>query len=258
MLNPRKNLPKAILFGTLIVIGVYMLANIAYLSVFSVKEIAKSSIIAADTMSQLVGTLGVTFIVATVMISTFGTLNATVLTSPRIFFAMAEDRLFFSALATVHPKFKTPFVSVILSGSLGILYVVAATAMSGSKAFGALTDAFVIGVVPFYALSVGSVFIFRGREKKRVASLETDSTSMADSLVDPVTPGHLETHHHAYSPTVHTPLFPVVPLVFIASTLFLLVNSLLDKDSRNPTIITLAIVAIGTPIYYATIARRKS
>ena len=108
MINPRKNVPKAVLIGTLTVIAVYLLANLAYLSVFTVGEIGKSQIIAADTMSKLVGGWGVTFIVATVVISTFGTLNATVLTSPRIFFAMSEDKLFFEPMARVHPRFKTP------------------------------------------------------------------------------------------------------------------------------------------------------
>lgn len=254
--NPRRNVPRAILFGTLIVIAVYLLANVAYLAVFSVDQIGKSSTIAADAMSSLIGAGGVTFIVATVMISTFGTLNGTILTSPRIFFAMAEDKLFFEPLARVHPKFKTPYVSVILTGILGVIYVLVATAMSGNKAFGTLTDAFVIGIVPFYALSVGSVFVFRGREQKRRAAGGTGAR-LADSLVDPVTPGHSETHPHAYSPSVHTPLYPLTPIIFVASTLFLLANSLLDSDSRVPTIITLGILIIGAPIYFATIGRRS-
>jgi amino acid transporter len=254
MVNPRRNLPRAILFGTAIIIAVYLLANVAYLTVFSVQDIAKSPIIAADAMSSLVGMAGVTFIVATVMISTFGTLNGSVLTSPRIFFALAEDKLFFEPLARVHPRHKTPHVAVVLSGVLGIVYVVLATAFSGSKAFGALTDAFVIGMVPFYALSVGSVFVFRRREKKRQAAAE--DAEPADSLVDPVEPGHLEVHPHAYSPPVHTPLFPLTPLLFIGSTLFLLVNSLMDPGSRGPTVITLAVVLAGVPLYYATVARR--
>lgn len=251
MANPRKNVPKAILLGTLIVIAVYMLANFAYLSVFTVQEMAKSQTIAADSMAKLVGLGGVTFIVATVMISTFGTLNATVLTSPRIFFAMSEDRLFFTPLASVHPKFKTPHLSIMLTASLGILYVLAATAMSGSKAFGALTDAFVIGIVPFYALSVGSVFVFRGREKRR----RNSEATLEDSLVDPIEPGHLESHPHAYSPSVHTPLFPVTPIIFIVSTVCLLANSLIDAESRIPTLITLGILVVGIPVYYGTIGR---
>ncbi|MDR3689735.1 MAG: amino acid permease [Fimbriimonas sp.] len=258
ILDPKRNVPRAILFGTVIVIIVYFLANLAYLSVFSVKEIGKSQIIAADSMSKLVGVGGVTFIVATVMISTFGTLSASILTSPRIFFAMAEDRLFFSQIAQVHPKFKTPHVSVILTGILGSLYVLAATAMSGSKAFGALTDAFVIGVVPFYALSVGSVFIFRRRERARQANVSALPANLDDSLVDQIRPGHTEIHPHAYSPSVRTPFFPVTPILFIASTLFLLGNSLIDADSRIPTLITLGILVAGAPIYAIAFSRKST
>ncbi len=112
-------------------------------------------------------------------------------------------------------------------------------------------------MVPFYALSVGSVFIFRRREKVRRAGLsEADSSSLADSLVDPVKRGHLETHPHAYTPSVHAPLFPLTPILFIASTLFLLGNSLWDPDSRIPTLITLGVLLVGAPIYYGTIGRR--
>jgi amino acid transporter len=162
--------------------------------------------------------------------------------------------LFFEPLARVHPKHQTPHVSVLLSGVLGISYVLVATAMTGSKAFGSLTDAFVIGMVPFYALSVGSVFVFRRREKKRLAS--QPEPELEDSLVDPLEPGHPEVHRHDYSPPVHTPLFPVPPLLFIGSTLILLVNSLLDESSRGPTIVTLGIVVFGLPLYFATVARR--
>ncbi len=254
MLDPRKNLPRAIMIGTGIIITVYLLANVAYLSVFSVAEIAKSKIIAADTMSKLVGGTGLTFIVATVMLSTFGTLNGTMLTAPRIFFAMSEDRLIFKPLSAVHPKFNTPHVSVILSGALGIFFVILATAFSGSKAFGALTDAFVIGIVPFYALAVGSVFVFRGRERKRRA---TDGDKpLADSLIDPISPGHLDTHPHVYSPPVHTPLYPITPALFILSTFFLLLNSLLDESSRVPTVISLGVVLAGAPIYYAAFGKK--
>ena len=253
MKDPRKTLPKSILFGTLLVIAVYLLANLGYLSVFSVGQIKDSQGIAADTMNSLVGRFGATFIAATVMISTFGTLNGSVLTSPRIFFALAEDKLFFPGIGAVHPKYKTPWVSVVLCGALGILYVVVATMKAGDKAFGALTDAFVIGIVPFYALSVGSVFVFRKREKQR----RVDQGIPEDSLIDPVEPGHLETHPHPYVPAVHTPAFPIVPILFIASTIFLLVNSLVDRDSRNPTLITIGLVLIGIPLFYAAFASRK-
>ena len=252
MTDPRKNLPRATLLGTLGVIAIYLLANVAYLSVFSAPEIGKSTLVAADTMGKLLGVGGVTFIVATVMVSTFGTLNGSVLTSPRLFFAMAEDKLIFPQLATVHPKFKTPITSVILVGCLGVIYVLVATAFTGNKAFGALTDAFVIASIPFYALSVASVFVFRSRRNR----LQTNPAPLSDSLVDPVEPGHPETHPHAYNPAARTPGYPVVPVLFILSTVFILINSLMDKDAQKPTLITLGLVLVGVPTYYLTVGRR--
>ena len=252
--NPRRNIPRAIAIGTLAIIAIYILTNLAYLSVFSVQEIAKSTTIASDTMSRLAGPIGFKFIVATVMISTFGTLSASVLTNPRVFFAMAEDRLFFPSIASVHPRFKTPHVSIVFTSVLGAIYVVIASIMSGSKAFGALTDAFVIGNVPFYALTVASIFVFRSREKRRLL-LEAP---LDDSLIDPIESGHLETHPHRYSPAVHVPLYPIVPILFLASNLFLIVNSLVDKDSRMPTIITLLIVLAGIPVFLASFGRIRN
>lgn len=255
MVNARKNLPRSIILGTLAVIGVYLLANFAYLSVLSVEQISKSSQIAADVMSSLVGGWGVVFIVATVMISTLGTLNGSVLTSPRIFFALAEDKMFFDWLGIVHPRFKTPYAAVIMTGVLGISYVLVATVLSGSKAFSSLTDAFVIGMVPFYALSVGSVFVFRRRESLRIGTSAEESD---DSLVDAISAGETTSHPHTYSPPVRTPLYPVVPLLFVCSTVYLLLNSLMDAGSRIPTLVTLGIVLLGMPVFYAVIARRAN
>lgn len=248
MANPRRNLPRAILIGTLIIIVVYLLANVAYLSVFSVGEIAKKEIIAADAMSALVGAFGLTFIVGTVMISTFGTLNGTMLTSPRIFFALAEDRLFFAPLAAVHRRYHTPYVSVVLSGALGVSFVIVAAGFRGSEAFAALTDAFVIGIVPFYALAVGSIFVFRARERRAVRE-EADG-ELPDSLVDAGSAPSARSHR--YSPPMRTPLYPLTPILFIASTLLLLGNSLWDAGSRIPTLIALGAVAVGIPIYRFT------
>ncbi|MBI5707985.1 MAG: amino acid permease [Armatimonadetes bacterium] len=256
LVDPKKNLPRVIVMGTAIIIAVYLLANLAYLSVLSVADMSKSSIIAADTMSVLVGSFGVTFITATVMFSTFGTVNGSMLTSPRIFFAMAEDKLFFEPVARVHPRFQTPYVSVAICGGLGTFYVVVASLFTGSQAFSTLTDAFVIAIVPFYALAVGSVFVFRRRERKRQGSVTNGDAALPDSLADPPSPGHLETHPHPYNPPVHTPLYPVVPGVFIASTVFLLTNSMLDSSSRTATLLTLGLVLAGAPVYYGTIGRR--
>ncbi|MEP6756068.1 MAG: amino acid permease, partial [Chthonomonadales bacterium] len=257
VVNPRRNVPRAIVLGVGIVVTVYFLTNLAYLSVFSVTEIARSPTIAADTMSKLIGAGGVTFIVATVMMSTFGALNAGVLTSPRVYFAMSEDKLFFEPLARVHPKFATPHVAVTICGIQGIIYVLIATQLSGSKAFGALIDACVIGNLPFYAMAVGSIFIFRKREKKRVLNSPVKTPEIDDSLLDPVSLGHLETHPHPYLPPVKAMLFPLTPILFIGSVLLLISNSLLDSAARGPSLVVLGALAAGAPLYYATIGRNN-
>ncbi len=231
VVDARRNVPRAILTGTAIIIGVYLLANVAYLAVFSTTEIATSQQVAADVMQRLIGAPGLVFIVATVMISTFGTLNGSLLTAPRIFYAMAEDKLFFRPVARVHPRFRTPHVSIVLTAILSVVFV-------SIGRFESLTDTFVIALVPFYGLSVGAVFVLRSRQARRSRDGEVG--------------GRLE-----YDPPVRTPLYPLVPLVFIASTVILLANSLWDATSRLPTQITLAAVLVGAPVYFLTVGRRR-
>ena len=109
---------------------------------------AKSRLISADTMGALFGQIGVSFVSVIVMISTFGSLMGSMLASPRIFFAMADDKLLFEPIARVHPKWKTPYVAISLACVLGV-------AMVMTQTFEQLTDTFVLAMWPFYALSVG-------------------------------------------------------------------------------------------------------
>jgi amino acid transporter len=257
MLSPRRNVPRAILIGTGIIIAVYLLANVAYLAVLSVAEMAKSQIIAADTMERLVGAGGIAFIIGVVMISTFGTLNGSLLTSPRIFFAMAEDRMLFGPLARVHPRYKTPHVSVLLSCALGASYAIVATLFAGSDAFTTLTDAFVIGIVPFYALSVGSIFVFRKREKA-AAMLPPLPDESEDSLIDPIESDHPKAHPHRYSPSTRALFYPVTPILFIASTVFLIANAMIDESSRTASLIAIGAVLAGSPVYALLFRTRRT
>ena len=217
--DPRKTLPRAIIIGTCAVIVIYLLANVAYLAVMPVDEIRHSKLVAADVAQQLIGPAGVVFVAVTVMLSTFGTLNGTLLTSPRVFFAMADDGLFFRKVAAVHPKFGTPYVSILLVTALGIVFVLLRT-------FEQLADTFVTAIVPFYALAVAAIFVFRKR---------------AD-----------------YNPPFRTPLYPVVPAMFILATCFLLGNAIIDPSSRWPTLAVLGIILVGIPVYYATVGRSKT
>jgi amino acid transporter len=217
--NPGRNLPRALIWGTVAVIVIYLLANIAYLGVMSVDEVRHSKLVAADVAMRLVGPAGVTFVAITVMLSTLGTLNGSILTNPRVFFAMAADGLLFRKVADVHPRFQTPYVAITLTAVLGIVFVMLRT-------FEQLADTFVTAILPFYALGVASIFVFRKRSSAE------------------------------YRPTFRTPLYPLTPILFVLAAMYLLVNALIDPASRWPTLSIFVVIGLGVPVYYATVGRR--
>ena len=102
------------------IITIYLAVNVAYLYVSPIGAVAQSPLIAADTMPALVGRIGASFVSVVVMMSTFGALMAVMLASPRVFFAMADDRLFFNDVARVHPRYGTPHVAIGIAGLLGV------------------------------------------------------------------------------------------------------------------------------------------
>lgn len=222
--EPRRTLPRALVLGTVAVIAVYLLANVAYLAVMPVAEIRTSRLVAADVAERLLGRGGVAFVAATVMLSTFGTLNGTLLTAPRIFFAMADDGLFFRPVARVHPRHGSPYVAIVLTATLGVVFVLL-------RSFEQLADTFVTAILPFYALGVASVIPLR----RAAAAGRTD-----------------------YAPPFRVPGYPVVPLLFVAATIYLLVNALADPAGGRATAATLAVVAAGIPVYYLTVGRRRA
>jgi len=216
--NPSRNVPRVLITGTLGIIAIYLLANLAYLAVLSVDEIRASPLVAADVAQRILGTPGASFVSVVVMISTFGTLNAVMITGPRIIYATAADGMLFKPLGKVHPRYGTPHVSIATVTAIGMIFVLLGT-------FSQLTDAFVTAIVPFYAMAVASVFAFRRR------------------------PG--------YNPAFRVPLYPVVPALFILSTVFLLLNAIIDPSSRWATLGVLGGIVLGIPVYYMTVGRRK-
>ncbi|MEJ7811238.1 MAG: amino acid permease [Gemmatimonadaceae bacterium] len=217
--DPRRVLPRALITGTLAVIGIYALANLAYLAVFSIEEIRGSRLVAAEVAQRLIGAPGVILVASTVMLSTFGTLNGSILTAPRIFFAMADDGLFFRRVASVHPRFQTPHVAIAMTACLGIAFVLV-------RSFDQLADAFVIAIVPFYALGVAAVFTLRRR---------------AD-----------------YDPSFRVPGYPVVPALFVIATIYLLLNAIIDPSSRMATLGVLGTILLGIPLYHLTVGKRPA
>ena len=217
--DPRRNLPRVLIFGTASIILIYLLANLAYLAVLPVEEIRRSPLVAADVAAVLIGSPGVVFVSAVVMISTFGTLNAVMITGPRVIFATAADGMLFKPLARVHPRYGTPHVSIAAVTAIGVVFVLLGT-------FEQLADAFVTAIVPFYAMAVASVFVLRKRA--------------------------------GYDPGFRVPLYPLVPALFILSTMFLLLNAIIDPSSRWATLGVLGGIVLGIPVYYLTVGRRAT
>ena len=215
--DPQRNLPRAIIIGTLLIIAIYLLANAAYLYVNPIGVMAKSPLIAADTMGALFGRIGVSFVSVVVMISTFGSLMGSMLASPRIFFARADDNLLFEPIARVHPRWKTPYMAIALACVLGV-------AMVMTQTFEQLTDTFVLAMWPFYALSVAAIYTLRKSQPQ---------LSRPYKVVG----------------------YPVVPAVFIAAAIYLVVNALLTQPLW--TSITFGVVLLGLPVYYLWFANRR-
>ena len=106
--DPQKNIPRSIILGVLFVIAAYLGANLTYIFVLGQPSIAASERVAADAMSAMIGPVGATLITLAIVCSTVGTIAASILVGPRVFFAMARDGVIFPQLGTVHPRFETP------------------------------------------------------------------------------------------------------------------------------------------------------
>jgi amino acid transporter len=187
------------------------LANVAYLYVNPIDTIAKSPLVAADTMSAVFGPIGALLVSLFVAVSAFGALNGLMLASPRLFFAMAHDGLFFEPIARVHRRFHTPYVAILLAALLGVALVF-------SRSFEALTSTFVIAIWPFYALAVAAVYRLRKRRPNLPRPYRTTG-------------------------------YPIVPGVFIAAAVWFLGNALATEPLS--TGITFALILAGLPIYFA-------
>ena len=213
--DPERTLPRAIIAGTLAIVAIYLTTNAAYLYVLPIDTVAKSPLIAADTMAALVGPAGASFVSIVVAISTFGAVNSDLLGAPRIFYAAAEDGLFFKTLGRVHPTYRTPYISIVFSALLGIVFVLTGT-------FEQIADTFVLAIWPFYGLAVAGLYRLRRR---------TD-----------------------LSRPYRVPGYPIVPAIFIAACVYLVVSALVGDPVW--TGVTLGIVLAGVPVYFLAFGRR--
>lgn len=218
MRDPGRTIPRALMGGTLTVIGIYLIVNAAYLWVLPSGAIAGSTLVASDAAARTLDARGALAIGALVSLSAFGALAAAIITGPRILYALAADGLFFSRVAAVHPRYDTPWVAVLVCGTLGVAYV-------SVRSFEQLAGAFVLGVWPFYALAVAGVIVLRHRRPAVERSYRTAG-------------------------------YPLVPLAFLLASALLLGNALVEQTGL--TLFGFAIILSGVPVYYLWRLHRRA
>jgi basic amino acid/polyamine antiporter, APA family len=154
--NPKRNLPIALLAGTVAVIVIYVAANIVYLRAMGLNGLAATAAPAADAAGRMFGAWGNVFMSSSIAISTFGFLDLAILAPTRVYYAMAADRLFVPALATLHPRYATPSLAIIVQSTWSCIL-----ALTGS--YEQLANYVVFADWIFFGLTVLTVLTFRSR-----------------------------------------------------------------------------------------------
>jgi len=214
IVNPARNFPIAILGGTLLVVAIYVLTNLAYFSVLSPSEIAAHEAVGAETMRRILGEWGGRALAVLVAVSTFGTVNASILTGPRVTLAMAADGLFWKRAAHVSVARGTPDVALGIQGALATIWLWCA------GGFEDVSGWFVTTSWLFYGVTVAGLFVYRRKERA----------------------GRIE------RPAYRTPLFPLTPLLFILVTVAIVVSDLSSSGWRAAAGVMVA--ALGFPFSF--------
>jgi len=206
--EPERTIPRALLVGVLIVTACYVALNAAYFHVLPAAAIAGSNRVAADAADAVFGRGGAAAMSAIVAVSTFGALNGVILSGPRAYLAMARDGLLVAWAAAIHPRFHTPHRAIILQGVWAIVLVSTGT-------YRALFTRVVYTEWIFYALMAVGLMRLRSRA--------------------------------SYSPAYRVWGYPLVPLVFIVCSAFIVINQIVTDPAESRT--GLLLVGAGWPVY---------
>jgi APA family basic amino acid/polyamine antiporter len=207
--NPQRNFPRALLIGSATLIGIYLLANVAYLAALGPTKASQTNSIAATAVTAVVGPWASKLVALAILISIFSAANGIALTAPRVYYAMARDGLFFHRLAEVHRRFHTPAFA-ILAGSAW------AAILAATGTFEQLLTYVVFTGWLFYALGAATIFIYR-RRRAEVAS------------------------------PYRVPGYPWTPLLFILAAAAIVINTMATQPLRAA--VGLGVVLLGAPAY---------
>ena len=215
VIDPQKSFPRAFLLGSLILVALYLVANVAYLIALGPAAATASDAIAATAASSVLGPWAGKFIALTILISVFSSTNSVILTAPRVFYAMANDNLFFKKLAEVHPRFGTPAAAII---SLGVWSAILACAGKFAELIGGVIF---IGWI-FYGL--GAAAIFPLRRKSPNAKLP-----------------------------YRVPGYPFTPFLFVLAAAAIVANAIIlafyDPASFQHIVVAIILFLLGLPAY---------
>ncbi len=215
--RPQRNVPLGLLIGTLIVIVVYMLINAAFLYVLPVDQMANSPLVAATAAEIIFGHNGAVIISIAVIISTFGALNGSILSTARVCFAMSRSNMFFKKLGEIHPKFGTPHTSLIAQGVWSCILVLSGT-------FDTITDYVIFAAWLFYMLGALGVIVLR----KKMPDVPRPYKVWG---------------------------YPYTPILFVIFSFLFLVNTLIS-DISNAAMGSLLIL-LGLPLYFWRTSRNN-
>jgi len=221
VVEPQKVFPRAFLIGSLLLMGLYIVAVLAYLVALGPQKAAASEAIAATAVTSVLGPWAGKLVALTILISVFSATNSVVLTAPRVFYAMAKDNLFFKTLANVHPRFYTPAAAIILL-----------CAWSAVLTFAGKFSELVEGVVfigwIFYGLSAAAIFPLRAKLKKQGSS--------------------------AKDLPYRVPGYPFTPILFLIAAAAIVGNAIFlatrDPNQFRHVLAALILMALGVPAYF--------
>jgi APA family basic amino acid/polyamine antiporter len=216
--DPAKNMPRALTFGLLTVMAIYLTVNLAYLVALPMEELAGASRVAERAATALVGSSGATFVALTVVVSTFGCNAAAILAGSRLLYAMAADGIFFTAAAAVHPRYRSPHVAVV---AVTIWSCVLALSGSYEQLF-----TYVVFTSVLFSL-FGGVALFRLRATRPNA----------------------DRPYRVWG-------YPVVPALFVLGSIFVIYNTLVERPFES--VAGLGLLALGLPAFFYWRTRRTS
>ena len=208
--NPQRSLPLALILGILVVIGIYLLANVAYFYVLSPAEVAGSERVASEMMRRILGDNGAAGVSIAAMISILAALNGSILSGSRVPYAMARDRLFFAGVAHVHPEHRTPSVSILLLSAWAALLVL-------SGRYDQLYTYVIFASSILYGMATASVIVLRFKRPEMPRPYKTLG-------------------------------YPFVPLAFVLAISCLVISTLIK--SPRESLLGLGLIALGLPFYF--------